>query len=97
MARNNPYVVVLKDGVICRKGTPSMLPDESELNDRLENTRWPGEVKAYNLPIRVWLLVGGLVIPLLLLLASERVALFVVRRVRNYYRSRRDAARNNKI
>ncbi len=97
IARNNPYVVVLKDGVICRKSTPSLLPDESELNDRLENTRWPGEVKAYNLPIRVWLLVGGLVIPLLLLLATERVALFVVRRVRNYYRSRRDAARNNKI
>ncbi len=96
IARNNPYVLVLKDGVICRKGTPSMLPDESKLNDCVENTDWPGTVKPYEVAPRVWWLVGVLLVPLLLLLATERAALFVVRRMRNFYRDRKAKYEKNR-
>lgn len=90
IARNNPYVLVLKDGVICRKDTPVMLPDESELNDRAENTPWPGQVEEYDATASLWLLIGSLVLPLLLLLATERAALYLVRKIRDMYRSRHD-------
>ena len=67
-----------------------MLPDESELNDRAENTPWPGPVEEYDATASLWLLIGSLVLPLLLLLATERAALYLVRKIRDMYRSRHD-------
>lgn len=92
IARNNPYVLIMKDGVIYRKCTVSMLPEEAELTVPFEETGAFGQPESYDEKVRIGMMIFALAVPLGLLLLTEHFALFVVRRIYSYYRSKRKKA-----
>lgn len=89
IARNNPYVLILNDGVIYRKCAVSMLPDESVLTRPFAEIEPFSQPERYDPTARIWLMVSVLFVPLLVLLLTEHFVLFAVRRIRGFYRSRR--------
>ncbi len=89
IARNNPYVLIMKDGVIYRKCTVSMLPEEAELTVPFEEIGTFSQPESYDETMRIGMMVLALAVPLGLLLLTEHFALFVVRRIHRFCRSRR--------
>lgn len=85
IARNNPFVLVLKDGVIYHKYPISRLPDESLLTRPFDEIEGYGTPATYNVNKRVAFIVTLLVVPLVVLMFTERIALFLLRKLRNKY------------
>lgn len=87
--RGNPGVMLLHDGTIIWKRLPSNLPDEAELNDKIEN-----------LPIsRAWMYDGqkrlGILaliyaVPMIILLLTEKTVAAVIGKMREARRRRRE-------
>lgn len=82
IARNNPFVLILKDGVIYHKYPISQLPDEEQLSVPFEQIEYHGSPAIYNEKARIITLAVALVIPILVLYFTERIALFALRRFR---------------
>lgn len=91
IARNNPFVMVLKDGVIYHKYPISRLPDESLLTKPFDEIEGYGTPATYNVKKRVAFIVILLVVPLVTLMLTERAALFMLRRFRSKYQARKKA------
>lgn len=86
IARNNPFVMILKDGVIYHKLPIRQLPDESLLVVPFDEIEGYSEQAEYDASFRITILVLlGFAIPLLLLYFTERVTLFLLRRSRRLY------------
>lgn len=91
IARGNPYMLILKDGVIYHKYPISQLPEEAQLDRPFDQVEYHGTQAVYNERARVLFLVLALVVPILVLYFTERVALFALRR----FRRKREAKRQN--
>lgn len=90
IARNNPFVVILRDGTIYHKCPLSQLPDESKLNTVFEDlTQYqPSEQLTRNEAI--FFIICLLVLPIILLYIGERLSLTALR----HYRSRKNNKEN---
>lgn len=93
IARGNPYMLILKDGVIYHKYPISQLPEEAQLDRPFDQVEYHGTQAVYNERARVLFLVLALVVPILVLYFTERVALFALRRFR---RKREEKRQSNK-
>ena len=82
IARNNPYVLIMKDGIIYHKYPIKQLPGEELLDRPFEQIEYHGAPARYNEKMRIAFLVVALVVPILLLYLTERVALFFLRSFR---------------
>lgn len=91
IARGNPYMLILKDGVIYHKYPISQLPEEAQLDRPFDQVEYHGTQAVYNERARVLFLVLALVVPIVVLYFTERVALFALRR----FRRKREAKRQN--
>ncbi len=89
IARNNPFVLVLKNGIIYHKYSINQLPDDALLNVPFEQIKRYGEPDNYDESIIIWSLILLYFIPILILYLTERIALFLLRKVRKYYKERR--------
>lgn len=92
IARGNPYMLILKDGVIYHKYPISQLPEEAQLDRPFDQVEYHGTQAVYNERARVLFLVLALVVPIVVLYFTERVALFALRRFR---RKREEKRQNN--
>lgn len=90
IARNNPFVLVLKDGVIYHKYPISQLPDENLLVQPFDQIEGYGTPATYNVNKRVAFIVTLLVVPLLTLMLTERAALFLLRKFRSRYSAKKN-------
>lgn len=80
--RNNPFVLILKDGVIYHKLPIRQLPDEELLNKPFDEIEFYGTLAPNNEKMSITFLLVALVVPILLLYLTERIALFLLRRFR---------------
>ena len=94
IARNNPYLIILKDGVIYHKLTLSMLPDGSQLSQPFDQIKPYNEPARYDAPKQIGILLAILVVPLLLLLLTEQLAVFVVRKIKNNVTKHKSRTKN---
>ena len=94
IARGNPCVLLLKDGSILRKTSPSQLPDETQLTQPLDQIDY-GHPEVYRPQRRIGFIVLLYVIPMLFLLLTERTVAMIIGRVKlwrlNRIRRRRKA------
>ncbi len=95
IARPNPFVLVLKDGVILHKYPISQLPDEHLLVESYDMIDIYGTAATYNVQKRSAFIALTLVVPLVLLLLTERVALFLLRSFRNRRKNKKNAKIQN--
>ena len=72
MIRSNPGLMLLKDGVIIRKWSNNALPDEYQLNDRLEKLEI-GHMPEDSIPQKILLIFLWYILPLLLLTLADRL------------------------
>ena len=70
--RSNPGVLLLKDGEIIRKWSHNRLPDEAQLDGRLEHTAL-GQKPADSIPGKVLVIILWYVLPLVLLVVADRL------------------------
>lgn len=94
IARGNPCVLLLKDGSILRKTSPSQLPDETQLTQPLDQIDY-GHPEVYRPQRRIGFIVLLYVIPMLFLLLTERTVAMIIGRIKlwrlNRIRRRRRA------
>lgn len=87
IARNNPFVMILHDGVIYSKHPIHGLPDESLLVESFDRIEPYGRQEEYDEDVNIaLLLLLGFLLPLFTLYVAERAALFVLRNGRLWYR-----------
>lgn len=91
IARGNPYMLILKDGVIYHKYPISQLPEEAQLDRPFDQVEYHGTQAVYNERARVLFLVLALVVPIVVLYFTERVALFALRRFRRKREEKRQS------
>lgn len=94
--RANPFLLVLKDGVIYHKYYIEYLPGEMQLTVPVEDIPIYAEAEHYNPDYRIAFLTTLFVLPILLLYFTERVALFALRRFRSWRERRRELRRTIK-
>lgn len=82
--RANPFLMVLKDGVIYHKLYISHMPNEALLTVPVEQIPAYADPESYNADYRTIFLIVLLVLPILLLYFTERVALFALRSFRSW-------------
>lgn len=95
IARSNPFVLVMKDGVLYHKLPIRELPEEELLHrpfDEIERYSTPAR---YNAEMRVAYLIAALVLPIMVLYLTERIALFFLRRFRRKREQKRLKKTNN--
>lgn len=97
IARGNPYMLILKDGVIYHKYPISQLPEEAQLDRPFAQVVYHGTQAVYNERARVLFLVLALVVPILVLYFTERVALFALRRFRRKREEKRQSNEETNI
>lgn len=97
IARGNPYMLILKDGVIYHKYPISQLPEEAQLDRPFAQVEYHGTQAVYNERARVLFLVLALVVPILVLYFTERVALFALRRFRRKREEKRQSNEETNI
>lgn len=83
IARGNPSVVLLKGGTILWKKGSQSLPDETELTDRLDNLNL-GMPVPYDAKERLIYLIFIFVVPMLILLLTEKTVAAVINKIKNY-------------
>ena len=88
--RANPYLLVLKDGVIYHKYYISHMPNEELLIAPVEEIEAYATMSGYNATYRVISLAILLILPIVLLYFTERIALFALRRFRRWRETRRE-------
>ncbi len=86
--RANPFLMVLKDGVIYHKYPIEHLPDEALLVMPVEQIEGYAVPHTYNARYRMVTLALVLFIPIVVLYFTERVALFLLRRFRRWRKER---------
>ena len=92
--RANPYLLVLKDGVIYHKYYISHMPNEELLIAPVEEIEAYATMSGYNATYRVISLAILLILPIVLLYFTERIALFALRRFRRWRETRREKKEN---
>lgn len=97
IARGNPYMLILKDGVIYHKYPISQLPEEAQLDRPFDQVEYHGTQAVYNERARVLFLVLALVVPIVVLYFTERVALFALRRFRRKREEKRQSNEETNI
>ena len=91
--RANPFLLVLKDGVIYHKYYIEYLPGEMQLTVPVEDIPIYAEAEHYSPDYRIAFLTTLFVLPILLLYFTERIALFSLRRFRSWREQRRELRR----
>lgn len=81
IARGNPCVLLLKDGSILRKTSPSQLPDETQLTQPLDQIDY-GHPEVYRPQRRIGFIVLLYVIPMLFLFLTEKTLAMIIGRVK---------------
>ena len=94
--RANPFLLVLKDGVIYHKYYIEYLPGEMQLTVPVEDIPIYAEAEHYSPDSRIAFLTTLFVLPILLLYFTERIALFSLRRFRSWRERRRELRRTIK-
>lgn len=94
--RANPFLLVLKDGVIYHKYYIEYLPGEMQLTVPVEDIPIYAEAEHYSPDYRIAFLTTLFVLPILLLYFTERIALFALRRFRSWRERRRELRRTIK-
>jgi triosephosphate isomerase len=94
--RANPFLLVLKDGVIYHKYYIEYLPGEMQLTVPVEDIPIYAEAEHYSPDYRIAFLTTLFVLPILLLYFTERIALFALRRFRSWREQRRELRRTIK-
>lgn len=92
--RANPYLLVLKDGVIYHKYYISHMPNEELLIAPVEEIEAYATMSGYNATYRAISLAILLILPIVLLYFTERIALFALRRFRRWRETRREKKEN---
>ena len=87
--RGNPGIVLLHDGIIIWKRLPSHLPDEAELNDKIENLSI-SRTWVYNGAKRLGILTLVYSVPMLILLLTEKTVVAVIGKLREARRKTRE-------
>ena len=88
--RANPFVMVLKDGVIYHKYYINHLPSEALLTAPVENIATYAQPEDYREDSRIAIMAVVLLVPILMLYFTERVALFALRRFRRWRKQQRE-------
>ncbi|MBO7317738.1 MAG: hypothetical protein J6U43_03345, partial [Bacteroidales bacterium] len=88
--RANPFLMVLKDGVIYHKLYISHMPNEALLTVPVEQIPAYAKPETYQADYRIVAMAILLVLPILLLYFTERIALFALRRFRSWRERRRE-------
>ena len=88
--RANPFLMVLKDGVIYHKLYISHMPNEALLIVPVEQIPAYAKPETYQADYRIVAMAILLVLPILLLYFTERIALFALRRFRSWRERRRE-------
>lgn len=86
--RANPSMVLLKDGVIYWKRNTSSLPDESALTAPLEKLSL-GQIRMYNADRRIMFLALIYLVPMLILLLTEKTVAAIIVNIKNLRMKRR--------
>ncbi len=94
VARGNPCVLLLKDGVILRKTSPSELPDESQLVAPLDQLQY-GQPENYRPRARRGVILLLYCVPMLLLLLTEKTVALIIGRVRQWRANKKNKPGNN--
>lgn len=81
IARGNPCVLLLKDGSILRKTSPSQLPDETQLTQPLDQIDY-GHPEVYRPQRRIGFIVLLYVIPMLFLFLTEKTLAMIIGRIK---------------
>ena len=92
--RANPFLMIIKDGVIYHKYYISQLPDEDLLVAPVEEISAYATMPRYNAPYRVLFLSALFILPIMLLYFTERIALFALRRFRRWREARKQSQEN---
>lgn len=92
--RANPGMLLLKDGTIYWKLSETELPDESDLTAPLNELVW-GKQRTYNAELRIWYISLAFLVPMLLLLLTEKTVAAIIINLKNW-RARRRARREAK-
>lgn len=88
--RSNPFLMVLNDGVIYHKLYIENTPSEALLSVPVEQIPAYAQPEVYKANSRIMALTILLVLPILLLYFTERVALFALRRFRRWREQRKE-------
>lgn len=96
IARSNPFMMILKDGVIYHKYPIERLPDESVLVEPFENIERYGQPGRYNERTRMLYLSGVFILPIFVIYFTERIALFILRGVRRWVEKLKNRRKNRK-
>ena len=88
--RSNPFLMVLNDGVIYHKHYIENTPSEALLSVPVEEIPAYAQPEIYKANPRIMALVILLVLPILLLYFTERIALFALRRFRRWREQRKE-------
>lgn len=87
--RGNPGVMLLHGGTIVWKQLPSHLPDEAQLNDKIENLPI-GRTWVYDGSKRLGVLALVYAVPMLILLLTEKTVAAIIGKLREARRKRRE-------
>ncbi len=99
MIRSNPGLLLLKDGVILNKWHHSMLPNEYDLANRLENSPQLTQPKPYNIEEKIGGALLWYICPLLGMLLFDLIILQPIERARKNKRekNKQDKLNNNSL
>ena len=86
--RANPSMMLLKDGIIYWKRSASSLPDESVLTASLEKLSL-GQIRIYNADRRIMFLALIYLVPMLILLLTEKTVAAIIVNIKNLRMKRR--------
>ena len=87
--RGNPGVMLLHKGTIVWKQLPSHLPDEAQLNDKIENLPI-GRTWIYDGSKNLGILVLIYTVPMFILLLTEKTVAAIIGKIREARRKRRE-------
>lgn len=87
--RGNPGVMLLHKGTIIWKQLPSHLPDEAQLNDKIENLPI-GRTWIYDGSKNLGILVLIYTVPMFILLLTEKTVAAIIGKIREARRKRRE-------